>query len=195
MEESIAPVPGDEPSDDAEVEPLPDFEEADDGVLDVHMEAGETVGTLTAKGKAFRPNRAEAIALSDLIRTFATALYKIALAKSKLGDFVAPTDVDDFQFASAHIRFVAGEHETFRIDGAGSPTAEAAQQITSLMQVQDDDLLALAQETGRRRKGLQAIHASCGSGRRCRGHLAVQWGAGGRSDDQRRGVQGIPGSG
>ncbi len=129
---------------------VPEFKPTEQAGLkrDVHMEGDQAVGTLTAVGKAFRPNRAEAIALSDLIRTFATALYKIALDKSKLGDFVAPTDVDHFEFASAHIRFVAGEHETLRIDGAGSPIAEAAQQIAALMQAQDDDLLTLAQETG-----------------------------------------------
>lgn len=84
----------------------------------------------------------------SLIRSFALALYKIALGKSKLGDVVAPADLDEFQFASAHIRFVTGEHETMRMDEGGSPTLEAAQQITSLMQAQGDDLLSLAQETG-----------------------------------------------
>jgi hypothetical protein len=140
-------VPGDDPP---EEEMPPKFEEAedDDLELDVHMEGDETVGTLTAKGKFFRPGRAEAIAVSDLIRTFAVALYKIALSKSKLGDVVAPTDISVFEFASAHITFVAGKDETFRIDGAGSPTAEAAEQITNLMQTQGEDLLALAQQTG-----------------------------------------------
>lgn len=144
--------PDDDPSAEeaSEATGIPQFEKADDDDLtvDVHMEADQRIGTLTAVGKAFRPNRAEAISLADLIRSFALALYKIALAKSKVGDVVAPSDVDEFSFASAHIRFVAGENETFRIDGAGSPSAEAAEQIASLMQAQDDDLLALAQETG-----------------------------------------------
>lgn len=152
MDDSISPSPEDEPREqpDPEGDEVPVFKPTDDDELqtDIHMEADQAIGTLTAKGKAFRPNRAEAIALSDLIRTFATALYKIALSKSKLGDFVAPTDVDQFQFASAHIRFVAGENETLRMDEAGSPTAEAAEQIRELMQAHGDDLLARAQEVG-----------------------------------------------
>lgn len=150
MENPPAPVPGNEPSDDAEsgsgATPLPPFQPASDGVPDVHMEADQQIGALTAKGKPFRRKRAEALSLADLIRSFAMALYKIALEKSKLGDVVALPDVDDFSFASAHIQFVAGENETFRLDG--SPTAEAAQQIALLMQAKDDDLLTLAQETG-----------------------------------------------
>lgn len=152
MENPPAPVPGDESSDDVEsgagATPLPPFKPAGDGIKDVHMQADQRIGVLTAIGKPFRKRRAEALSLSDLIRSFAFALYKVALEKSKLGDVVALSDIDDFSFASAHIRFVAGENETFRIDGAGSPSAEAAQQIALLMQAKDDDLLALAQETG-----------------------------------------------
>lgn len=146
-----APVPGEEPTDDAggaAPQPLPPFKPASDGVQDVHMEADDTVGKLTAKGKFFRPGRAEAVAVAELIRTFAVALYKIALSKSKLGDVVAPSDVAEFQFASAHITFVAGKHETFRIGGPGSPTLEAAEEIANLMQSHGDELLARAQETG-----------------------------------------------
>jgi hypothetical protein len=152
MENPPAPVPaGDESSDDIEgagATPLPPFKPAGDGIKDVHMQADQRIGVLTAIGKPFRKKRAEALSLSDLIRSFALALYKVALEKSKLGDVVALSDIDDFSFASAHIRFVAGENETFRIDGAGSPSAEAAQQIALLMQAKDDDLLTLAQETG-----------------------------------------------
>lgn len=150
MDSPLSPPDPEDASSEEEEGGIPEYQETDQADLkrDVHMEGNQAVGTLTAVGKAFRPKRAEAIPIADLIRSFALALYKIALEKSKLGDVVAPTDLDDFRFASAHIRFIAGEHETMRMDEGGSPTIEAARQISSLMQAAGDDLLALAQETG-----------------------------------------------
>ncbi len=110
------------------------------------MEANPAVGKLAAKGKFFRPGRADAVLVAELIRTFALALYKIALSKGKLGDVVAPSDLSELKIASAHITFVAGKHETFRIDG--SPTLEAAEEIANLMQSHGDELMMRAQETG-----------------------------------------------
>jgi hypothetical protein len=150
MDTPELPPPEGEPTAEPEEPVVPQFTPADEEDLqtDVHMEGDQAIGTLVAKGKHFKPNRADALSLSELIRTFANALYKIALERRKVGDWVVPTAIDKFEFASAHIRFIAGEGETLRMDEGGSPTVEAAKQVTALMQVEGDELLRLAQEAG-----------------------------------------------
>jgi hypothetical protein len=153
MENPTAPVPGDEPSDDAEgVGPLPDFEEADDGIVDVHMEADnphQEVGTLVAKGKDFGPTRANATALAKLILSYGAAVYEIAKKSVRPGDWVGEPDIDIFEFDSAHVRFIAGSNESVRMDDPeSSPAREAANKIADLMQAHDDELLELARGVG-----------------------------------------------
>lgn len=153
MDTPISPVPEDDPSDATPgPDSLPDFEEADgdDLTVDVHMEAdgGESVGVLIAKGKDFGPKKADAHALAELIRTYAAALFEIALGKKGVNDWVAPPGIDQFRFASAHIRFVAGDNETIRMADPISPTVEASRQISDLMQAHDDELVQLARSVG-----------------------------------------------
>lgn len=153
MENPPAPVPGDEPSDDAEggaTKPFPPFKPAEDGVQDVHMEAGESpaIGTLVAKGKEFGPEKADARSLGELIRSYAVAIYRISLARKGVKDWVAWPAVSRLGFGSAEIDFVAGENEMVRMEDPISPSVEAARHIADLMNAQGDDLVALAQEAG-----------------------------------------------
>jgi hypothetical protein len=142
-----------EPADGEKDEDLiPEYTETDDSDLevDVHMEAdgNRVVGTLTAKGDDFRHGRANAHALGELIRAHAVALYEIAMSKKGLNDWVAWPDIDRFEFASAHIRFVPGENETIRMEDPISPTVEASRRIAEMMEAQGDDLVELAREVG-----------------------------------------------
>jgi hypothetical protein len=150
MVEPPGAVPSGDPTDDDEEAELPGFEEADDQDLevDVHMQADETVGTLVANGDDFQDGRVNVFAVSDLIRSFGSALYNIALELKKLGDWVGEPDIVQFDFSSAHIRFVTGANETWRLDASGSPTVEASERIIDLMGADGDELLALAREVG-----------------------------------------------
>lgn len=147
-------TPAGDPSEDEEIAEeveLPGFEEADDFdlELDVHMEGHQEVGTLVAKGKHFGPHRADGLTLAEVIKSFVVALHEIAQNMKRPLEWAVPSDVDLFEFASAHIRFIVGEGETIRMeDETSSPTVDAANYVADLMQADGDELLTLAREAG-----------------------------------------------
>lgn len=151
METPSAPAPEGDPSEDAEeVHPLPDFEEADDGISDVHMEADDQkkVGTLVAKGKLFGPLQADALALAALIRSYATTVYEVAKHGMRPGDQPALPGVSSFRTASAHVEFVVGANEAITMDEDSQPAVKAARVVADLMKAREDELIELAQEIG-----------------------------------------------
>jgi hypothetical protein len=129
---------------------IPEFKETEDFdlELDVHMEAHQEAGTLVAKGKNFGPHRADGLALAEVIKSFVTTLFEIAVKKKRSTEWAATADVDLFRFASAHIRFIVGEGETIRMEDSTSPTVDAASYVSDLMEADGDELLTLAQEIG-----------------------------------------------
>jgi hypothetical protein len=155
MENPPAPVPGDEPIDEAEggsgPTPLPPFQPASDGVQDVHMEAhdqGLKVGTLTAIGKLFGNLQADAFALGDLIKSYAATVFEVAKNEMRPGDQPALPGVSGLQIASAHIDFVVGVNEAIAMDEDSQPAIRAARVVTDLMKARDDELLEFAREIG-----------------------------------------------
>jgi hypothetical protein len=135
---------------DEDSQAIPEFKETDDFdlELDVHMEAHQEAGTLVAKGKNFGPHRADAIALAEVIKSFVTTLFEIAVKKKRPTEWVVMADLDSFEFASAHIRFIVGDGETIRMEDSTSPTVDAASYVSDLMAADGDELLTLAQEVG-----------------------------------------------
>jgi hypothetical protein len=117
---------------------------------DVHMEADDQrkIGTLVARGEQFGTGGADAIALAELIKSYATTVYRVAQRAMRPGDWAAPPAVSGLRFNSAHIDFVAGARESIRMGEDSSPAIEAAQTITDLMQAHGEDLLQLAREIG-----------------------------------------------
>ena len=113
MVQPPAGVPAGDPAGDDEGNQvdLPGFEEADDFDLDldVHMEEHQEVGTLIARGKHFGPHRANGLTLAEVIKQFVITLHEIAQNAKRPLEWVVPSDVDVFEFASAHIRFIVGE--------------------------------------------------------------------------------------
>lgn len=167
MENPTAPVPGDDHAEDTpEVDPLPDFEEAEDGVADVHMEAdkkqGPKVGTLVAKGKLFGDLQADAIALAGLIKSYATTVYEVAKHTMRPGDQPAIPGVAAFRTGSAYVDFVVGTNEAIAMDQDSQPAIRGARVVADLMKARDDELVDLAREIGEEgtkayRKLLKAI--------------------------------------
>ncbi|HEY6731915.1 MAG TPA: hypothetical protein VI039_12945 [Solirubrobacterales bacterium] len=159
MEKPTAPVPGDEPSDSADEgkspkDSLPDFEEADDGVVDRHMEADDLprkVGLLVAEGRDFGPHQANPFALAGLIKHYAATVYAIAIRGMQPGEWPAPPGVAALEIASAHVEFVSAEDEALRLDGFdASPAVLAAQRVGDLMEAEGDELVELARSVGPR---------------------------------------------
>jgi hypothetical protein len=155
MENPPAPVPRDEPSDDAESgsggTPLPPFKPAGDGVKDVHMEAddqGLKVGTLTAIGKLFGNLQADAFALADLIKSYAVTVFEVAKNEMRPGDQPALPGVSGLEIASAHIDFVVGVNEAIAMDEDSQPAIKAARVVSDLMKAREDELVELAREVG-----------------------------------------------
>lgn len=156
MDNPPSPVPGDDPIDEQEeVEPeaRPAFGEADDSEVeaDVHMEAddqGPKVGTLVAIGKLFGPLQSDAIALAELIKSYATTIYEIALNGMLTGDQPALPGVSDYRRESAHVDFVVGTNEAITLDEDSQPAIKAARVVSDLMKARDDELIDLAREIG-----------------------------------------------
>jgi hypothetical protein len=154
MENPPAPVPGDEPSEDAEggtPKPFPPFKPAEDGVKDVHMEADDQapkVGTLVAKGKLFGSLQADAFALAGLIKSYAATVYEVAKHQMRPGDQPAHPGVAGLHLASAHVDFVVGVNEAIAMDEDSQPAIKAARVVSDLMLARDDELLELAREIG-----------------------------------------------
>jgi hypothetical protein len=155
MENPPAPVPRDEPSDDAEsgsgATSLPPFKPASDGVKDVHMEAPpqQKVGTLLAKGDEFAAWGANAIALADLIKSYATTIFEVAVHAMRPGDVPVHPAVRSLKIASAKVLFIAGENESMKLDDPeSSPAVRASQKVAELMSAQDEELVEMAREIG-----------------------------------------------
>jgi hypothetical protein len=104
--------------------------------------------TLTVRGSLFTPLKADAIAAAEIVKGYANTAWKIALKKTQLGDVVAPLAVRRLVLESLHVDFVAGVEEVVREKSDSSPTIEAAQTISDLMQAKGNDLLNLALQVG-----------------------------------------------
>jgi hypothetical protein len=125
--------------------------EKDELKQDRHMEANpqQEVGTLLAKGDEFGSLGANAIALADLIRSYATTIFEVAVHAKRPGDVPAYPAVRNLKIASAKVLFIAGENESIQLDDPeSSPAVRASQKVTELMSAEDEDLVEMAREIG-----------------------------------------------
>ena len=134
-------------------EEIPEYQETDRSDLDkdVHMEANpqQEVGTLLAKGDEFGEWGANAIALADLIRSYATTIFEVAVHAMRPGDVPAYPAVRNLKIASAKVLFIAGENESIPLDDPeSSPAVRASQKVAELMSAEDEELVEKAREIG-----------------------------------------------